>query len=77
MSWTDQRLVWDPNDYDGIESVLMTTYQKLLYSIWYPAVVSNTAVTQSFSTGKAKVHSNGTVNWFRHGSITFVLPFEL
>ncbi|CAD5123976.1 DgyrCDS12281 [Dimorphilus gyrociliatus] len=61
QEWTDERLTWDPSDYNGLE-VLRIPCQR----IWLPDIVlynSADDFTEGFMQTKAMVTSKGNVFW--------------
>ena len=62
ITWTDERLVWDPATYGGL-----TTFAKSLRDVWYPELVLSNPSDDVEGIGslwnKVRVFSNGQVNW--------------
>jgi len=62
VTWTDERLVWDPAMYGGL-----TTFAKPLKDVWYPELVLSNPSDDVDGIGslwnKVRVFSNGQVNW--------------
>lgn len=65
FKWSDNRLTWEPNDYDGISVIRVFTNR-----LWVPDVTVYNSVTKkdnewahSSKTRNALVYSNGDVLW--------------
>lgn len=60
LTWTDKRLSWNPEDYNGIESIRLSS--KL---IWVPdtKLYNSLSVTEERDFTKVVVLHNGTVIW--------------
>ena len=74
MTWIDELLVWNPEDYYGIEDVVFKQQD-----IWYPDIttVSSTDLSRFPDTGKVRVNYKGIVSLFVSHRIESVCIFNL
>ena len=81
LEWTDKRLSWDPAQYGGIES---TYFHAAAYTdkesteIWLPDLTlfnSNTPLPQSMDQSYARARYDGSVAWWRQGSVDVMCAF--
>lgn len=79
QKWNDYRLTWNPADYDGLETVYMSTLSTK--KIWTPDI----SVTQTngkmlfpnLDSTQAVVSYTGDIYWCRPGYINLVHKFDL
>ena len=82
MSWTDQRLSWDPAAYGGVSQVKFhasTFADPETTEIWLPDATAYNALEglmASFDPAMAVVESDGTVFWSRPGIMSIMCRFS-
>ena len=82
MMWQDERLAWDPADYNGITEVGFHAYSHHdmeSSEIWLPDVQPYNAVSglmHTLDAASAKVTPSGTVYWSRPGKLEVLCRFS-
>ena len=78
--WYDPRLVWDPEDWNGIDTLYVWVGDGGKGSeIWVPSIElwnAVTPMTKTFATTYARVKSNGQVKWSRPGRMEIMCNFK-
>lgn len=78
--WRDERLVWNPDDYDGVTEISCNTNKEFDRPVWTPDIyLYNTAEMplSNLDTSNAIVYHTGDVIWSRPGMITSSCIFDL
>jgi len=83
LVWTDDRLAWNPDEYNGLDKVFFWIEAGAGASetseIWTPDVElwnQMESIQSSFANGFAQVDSNGRVYWSRPGHLLPICKFE-
>ncbi|XP_071487203.1 neuronal acetylcholine receptor subunit alpha-6-like [Diadema antillarum] len=75
MTWTDEKMVWDPDDYDGVD--IVTVFQD---DVWLPDITLYENVVKDFiSIGKTfiLVSSDGLMDWYFPAVMTTSCPIDI
>ena len=80
ISWTDDRLKWNPSDYDDISRIPMNqNSEESSPCVWTPdmEIILNVGTEPELNSPKVIAHHNGTVHIFRIGIIRVVTLYEM
>ena len=78
--WKDERLVWNPSDYDGVTEISCNSNNEYDRPVWTPDVyLYNTAEMplSNLDVSNAIVYHTGDVIWSRPGMVTSTCIFDL
>ena len=75
--WTDPRLTWRPESYDGINVTTVHTDLVEAHKIWIPEVYCPICFSSHLHYTEARVSYTGDVSWTRFGSLSVLMPFTL
>src|SRR5210317_1599883 len=78
--WKDERLVWNPDDYDGVTEISCNANNEFDRPVWTPDIyLYNTAEMplSNLDVSNAIVYHTGDVIWSRPGMVTSSCIFDL
>lgn len=79
LTWNDPRLMWNPDDYEGLNRTTFRVGNPEVTELWYPDILlwnQDDQLGDSLFDTQASVTSDGTVFWTRPGHLKPSCKFE-
>ena len=79
LSWTDERLAWQPSDHGGVSFINLASPESEEIDIWVPDIKiynGRDDVTHTLSRSGANINSYVVVYWSRPGALDVLCKFS-